>query len=93
MAEQLIEGMTGRWNPTAYKDEYRDDVMALVRKKVKSGQTHTIVEPEASEKEPGRAKTQVMDLLPLLKESLEAHGRGKPQAVKAVAKPRRKRSA
>jgi non-homologous end joining protein Ku len=49
------------------------------------------VEPEASEKEPGRAKTQVMDLLPLLKESLEAHGRGKP--AKAAAKPRRKRSA
>jgi DNA end-binding protein Ku len=91
MAEQLIEGMTGHWNPAAFKDEYRDDVLAMVRKKVKSGQTHTIVEAEPSEKEPKRARTQVMDLLPLLKESLEAHGRGKPRAAKP--KTRRKRSA
>jgi len=89
MAEQLIAGMSGHWNPGSFKDEYRDDVLAMVRKKVKSVQIHTIVEPEPSEKEPGRARTQVMDLLPLLKESLEAHGRGKPRA----AKPRRTRSA
>ena len=89
MAEQLIAGMSGHWNPSSFKDEYRDDVLALVRKKVKSGQVHTIVEAEPSEEEPRRARTQVMDLLPLLKESLEAHGRGKPHA----AKPRRKRSA
>jgi len=91
MAEQLIQGMTGRWKPESFQDEYRDDVLAMVRKKVKSGQVHTIVEAEPGEKEPKRARTQVMDLLPLLKESLEKHGRGIPKPAKA--KTSRKRSA
>ena len=96
MAQQLIDGMTGTWDPERFKDEYRDDVMALVRKKVKSGQTHTILEPEPSE-EPRRARTEVRDLMPLLKQSLAAHGEGRrPAKAKrpAASKPKsRRRSA
>jgi DNA end-binding protein Ku len=97
MAQQLIDGMTGTWNPADFKDEYRDDVMALVRKKVKSGQTHTIVEPEPDE-EPRRAKTGVADLMPLLKQSLAKQGAlarrsAKAKAPRTVSKPRRRRSA
>jgi DNA end-binding protein Ku len=68
-AKQLIDGMTGKWDPARFKDEYRDDVMALVRKKIKSNQTHTILEPEEDEKPPARRR-DVVDLMPLLKESL-----------------------
>ncbi|HEU5310028.1 MAG TPA: Ku protein, partial [Candidatus Eisenbacteria bacterium] len=40
LAERLIGEMTSkRWDPSRYKDEYRDEVLELVRKKVKSGQT------------------------------------------------------
>ena len=96
MARQLIDGMTGTWDPAAFKDEYRDDVMALVRKKVKSGQTHTIVEPEPDE-EPRRARTGVADLMPLLKESLAKQGalarRSAKAKTTAKGKPRRQRSA
>jgi len=96
MARQLIDGMTGTWDPAAFKDEYRDDVMALVRKKVKSGQTHTIVEPEPDE-EPRRARTGVADLMPLLKESLAKQGALARRSAKAKTtgkgKPRRQRSA
>jgi DNA end-binding protein Ku len=94
MAEQLIEGMTGSWDPERFKDEYREDVLALVKKKVKSGQTHTIVEPEPSE-EPKPRRTDVMDLMPLLKQSLEQHGgegrrpaKAKPRAKRASSKSR-----
>jgi len=73
MARQLIDGMRGKWDPEKFKDEYRDDVMALVRRKVKAGQTHMIVEPEPSET-PRRARTEVMDLMPLLKRSLAERG-------------------
>jgi len=73
MAQQLIEGMKGKWDPEKFKDEYRDDVMALVRRKVKAGQTHTIVEPEPSETT-RRARPEVMDLMPLLKRSLAERG-------------------
>ncbi|HXL14507.1 MAG TPA: Ku protein [Methylomirabilota bacterium] len=73
MAQQLIEGMRGKWDPEKFKDEYRDDVMALVRRKVKAGQTHTIVEPEPTETR-RRARPEVMDLMPLLKRSLDERG-------------------
>jgi DNA end-binding protein Ku len=74
LAERLIGEMTSkRWDPSQYKDEYREEVLGLVRQKVKSGQTHTILEPESG-KEPRRSRSEVVDLMPLLKKSLEAHG-------------------
>jgi len=82
MAQQLIDGMSGHWDPEAFKDEYRDDVMALVRRKVKAGQTHTILEPEPS-KEPRRARSEVMDLMPLLKRSLAERGQPGRRSAKA----------
>jgi DNA end-binding protein Ku len=82
MAEQLIEGMTATWKPEAFKDEYRDDVMALVKKKIKAHQTHTIVEPETGTEAPARAK-EVVDLMPLLKQSLERRHGGKAGPAKA----------
>jgi DNA end-binding protein Ku len=97
MAQQLIDGMTGTWDPERFKDEYRDDVMALVRKKVKSGQIHTIVEPEPYE-EARRARPEVRDLMPLLKQSLAARGAQGRRPAKAkrpaASKPKsRRRSA
>ena len=97
MAEQLIAGMTGKWNPAKYKDEYRADVMSLVRRKVRAGQTHTILEPEESpERRP--ARSEVMDLMPLLKQSIAARGgegRREPKArrERAGSGARRRRSA
>lgn len=74
LAERLIGEMTSkRWDPSRYKDEYRDEVLGLVKEKIESGQTHTIVEPEPG-REPRRSRSEVMDLMPLLKKSLEAHG-------------------
>lgn len=84
MAEQLIDGMTAAWRPDEFKDEYRDDVMALVKKKIKARQTHTILEPEKGAEPPARAK-EVVDLLPLLKQSLETRQGGKAGPAKARA--------
>lgn len=90
MAEHLIEGMTDKWNPSRFRDEYRDDIMALVRKKVRSHQTHEILEPEAKEKEPPKSR-EVVDLMPLLKQSLEGRRAGKRRASSS-AKPRATRA-
>lgn len=87
MAEQLIEGMTGRFEPEKFKDEYREDIMALVRKKVRSNQTHTIVEPEPGEKRPA-ARKEVVDLMPLLKQSLERRTGGGSRRPAARASTR-----
>jgi len=75
MAERLIGDMTGKWKPEEYRDEYRDDVLALVQRKIKSGKTHTVLQPEKDEPGPRRA-AGVVDLMEVLKQSLERRGQG-----------------
>ena len=70
MAEKLVEGMTEKWKPNQFKDEYRADVMQMIEKKVKSGKTHTILVP-GEEGPKVSARSDVVDLMPLLKKSLE----------------------
>jgi DNA end-binding protein Ku len=69
MAERVVEGMADEWKPSRYKDEYHDDLMAFIRKKVESGDTHLIEEP--SEEPRARRRGEVVDLMPLLQRSIE----------------------
>ncbi len=84
MAERLIAGMTAPWNPGAYHDEYRDDVLALVKRKVESGQTHEIVETAPARKPPAR---EVVDLMPLLQKSVERYATRGGAARASAATP------
>lgn len=68
LAERLIEGMTGAWEPEKYHDEYRDDLMALIRRRVESGET---AEPDESPVPDARPR-DVIDIMSLLKRSVEA---------------------
>lgn len=71
MAEELISSMTDKWKPEKYKDTYYDDLMKRIKAKVKAGKGHTITEPaEVPEQE--TPDTNVVDLLPLLRQSLNA---------------------
>jgi DNA end-binding protein Ku len=92
MAEQIVESMASSWRPEDYRDDYHDDILALVRRKVKSGKTEEIEEPH--EKKPRMA--EVVDLMPLLKKSIEktqAKSRRPRGAGRTPAKARRSRSA
>ena len=42
LAAKLIDGMTDEWDPSKYHDEYRDVLMKLIQRKIKSGQTEAI---------------------------------------------------
>lgn len=86
MAERLVQGMTGKWNPKAFKDQYREDVMRMIERRVKAGQTETI--GTAEEGEEARPSAEIKDLMPLLKKSLESHdARGSgPKRASAPAK-------
>jgi DNA end-binding protein Ku len=101
MARQLIEAMSGAWKPEKYKDEYRRDLLALIRKKARTAKRGAQVEEEEPEAEEKLA--EVVDLMALLKQSVEQSGtsrrggarRGRPKAsakktAKAPAKARRK---
>ncbi|MFZ6779181.1 Ku protein [Undibacterium sp. Ji83W] len=80
MAMSLVDGMTEKWNPAQYHDTYREDVLALVKKKVKARQTKTITMPDTETEEKPRS-AQVYDLVGLLQQSL-----GKKPTPKTAAK-------
>ncbi|HJT19550.1 MAG TPA: Ku protein [Nitrospira sp.] len=81
MARRLVEGMSDKWNPQAFHDTYHEDLMALIEKRVQAGQTEVVTEPSQEEKE-RPAKGEVIDLMALLKRSVETKGKGHRAAGK-----------
>jgi DNA end-binding protein Ku len=86
MAAQLIEAMTGAFDPAAYHDEYREALMQVIESKIEGRET---VEVEAPE-EP----TKLVDLMAALQASVnaattarDAKG-GKPVSVADAKKQR-----
>jgi DNA end-binding protein Ku len=76
MAEQLVSGMVAPFKPEQYEDEYKRDVMKLIRKKEKAGEVNRV--REETEKKPRRpAGAKVIDLASLLASSLK-EGRSSP---------------
>ena len=69
MAEQLIEGMMTKWDPTKYRDRYYRDVMKMIQEKAKTG-----VAKERHTEMRGTVANDVVDLLELLKKSVSAKG-------------------
>jgi DNA end-binding protein Ku len=69
MAQRLIDDMSDTWNPQDYHDTFREDIMALVNKKVKEGKTEEVSEVE--EGAPSKASAEILDLSELLKRSLK----------------------
>ena len=68
MAERLIAEMTESWKPERYHDEYRDELLAFIKKRGRAGQL--AASPE-SEEEPARPKrAEVIDIADLLQKSL-----------------------
>lgn len=81
MAVELVEGMSGPFQPDAFQDTYYDDVMALVDKKVKSGKPTAITHP----KMPKQKIAKVVDLADLLAKSLR-HKKEPENAAKSPAR-------
>jgi len=63
MAKQLIESLSGDWNPEEYSDEYREALIQIVEAKL-NGQEIEVVAPEPTAK--------VVDLMEALKASVAA---------------------
>ncbi|MFP3564220.1 Ku protein [Paraburkholderia sp. SIMBA_030] len=75
MAKKLIDDMSDTWDPAKYHDTFRDDIMALVDRKIRAGKTEEISEIEAPQA--SRQSADILDLSDLLKRSL-GRGKGKP---------------
>jgi DNA end-binding protein Ku len=81
MAERLVDSMVGEWNPEKYRDEYREDLLNLIEKKIKSGQTK-VISPAGKAPEPKRAG-KVVDIMHLLRRSVEQRKEERPRRRKA----------
>jgi DNA end-binding protein Ku len=65
MAEQLIEAMTTRWDPAAYRDEYRDDLLRVIAEKERTGHVAAVAAGEPA------GAGQVVDIMALLRRSVD----------------------
>lgn len=90
MALSLVDGMSEAWKPEQYKDTYRNDVLALVKKKIKAKQTKTITAPEPETAAP--KSSNVIDLVALLQQSLGKKAAPAKSAPKAVPAPKAKKA-
>ena len=73
MAARLVEEMTAPWKPERYHDTYREDLMKRINEKIRRKQTHVLTPREKAPKEE-RQSAQVIDLMSVLKKSLESRG-------------------
>jgi DNA end-binding protein Ku len=75
LAERLVDEMTAEFKPGAYHDSYRDDLMKRIKEKIRKKQTHHLTPTEKAPKEE-RQSAEIIDLMSVLKKSLETKGKG-----------------
>ncbi len=82
MAEQLIESLTREFDPSAYRDEYREQLLELIERKAEGKDVLTAPATEAPK------PTAAPDLMSALEESIAAvKGKSKAKAKPAAKKP------
>jgi DNA end-binding protein Ku len=91
IAKQLVESLSGEFEPDKYHDTYREDVLALIERKA-AGEEIAVQPAKEEDEEP------VPDLMAALKASLDAvrerdGGGASDDGDNGTAKPKRKASA
>ncbi len=84
MAERLVAEMAEEWDPSKYHDEYRDELLAFIKKRGRAGQL--AVAPESREEPATPKRADIIDIAELLKRSLARTGEDR-------RRPRRRKSA
>ena len=84
MAQKLIDSLTADFDPSQYRDEYREELLAMIERKAEGKE---IVQAETEEPEP----TKAPDLMAALEQSIAAvrgreGGGKKPSRSKSKAK-------
>jgi DNA end-binding protein Ku len=87
MARQLIASLESKWDPEKYTDEYKENLMRVIRAKMK-GKT-----PKLVAEDHGPKRAEVVDLMARLRASLEgakASGSGRTRTASKKRKTARK---
>jgi DNA end-binding protein Ku len=83
MAKQLVESLSAKWEPEKYTDEYRDNLMRVIKGKLK-GKTPRLKEREVPH------QAEVVDLMARLRASLEGTAKkGKAGGARSPAGKRK----
>ncbi|MGQ0570053.1 MAG: Ku protein [Armatimonadota bacterium] len=80
-AERLIEEMVEPWKPALYRDEYKDELLAFIRRKAEKGDLEAVEEAKAPRPEKGK----IIDMMALLKRSLEQAEGGRRKTRRKTA--------
>ena len=83
MARRFVEELSAPWRPGDWRDDYRRDLLKRIRAKAKAGKAHEIPGADADTGAP-LPSADVVDLMALLKRSLEMPRRGRTAAGKAT---------
>jgi DNA end-binding protein Ku len=90
MARMLVENLADKWDPSQYTDEYRENLMKIIKAKLKGKKPDLHVEEEPR-------SAEVVDLMERLRQSLQSTGSAKKQAKsgtrKAAAKGKKRKAA
>jgi DNA end-binding protein Ku len=76
MAAKLVQEMTGDWDPHDYHDTYHEDLLKLIDKRIKAGQTEVISPADSDEDHEPQDRGKVVDLMALLKQSVQDKAKG-----------------
>jgi DNA end-binding protein Ku len=87
MARKLVDEMSAGWNPQAFHDTYREDLMRRIREKIKKNETHVL---GSEPKKAPRPKAEVVDLMDALKNSLKLRGKLGARAAPKTARERKR---
>jgi DNA end-binding protein Ku len=70
MAQRLVDSLTTKWEPKKYRDTHRDRLLDVIKRKQKG-------EEIVVEERPQEEDAKVVDLMEVLRASIEGAGRGK----------------
>jgi DNA end-binding protein Ku len=80
MAKMLVENLASEWEPSKYEDDYRENLMRVIKAKMKGKEAKLIVDERPRD-------SNVIDLMERLRQSLDkSNGRGTKKTVRASAK-------
>jgi DNA end-binding protein Ku len=74
MATTLVENLADEWNPEKYTDDYRENLMKVIKAKMKGKEAHLVADT------PSRSP-KVVDLMERLRASLDAAQPGKTKSA------------
>jgi DNA end-binding protein Ku len=86
MARTLVEQLADKWDPSQYTDEYRENLMRIIKAKMKGRKPDLKASPEPQQ-------TEVVDLMERLRQSLQGAGSPKKSKKSDVRSQKKTRAA